>query len=52
MINTNQNSMRYAVTKNFTSGLLKGLTITEETSVRFVVGFSTKEYTITSVVVL
>jgi hypothetical protein len=49
MTNTNR---KYEVTKTFTSGLLKGLTYTEVTSVNFVVGFSTKEYTITSVVVL
>lgn len=31
-------SMKYQVTKLFTSGILKGLTYTEETSVKFEVG--------------
>jgi len=42
----------YKITKTFYAGLLKGLTITERTSAHFVVGFSTKDYTITAVVVL
>jgi hypothetical protein len=38
MMNTNT-TRKYEVTKTFTSGLLKGLTITEVTSVKFEVGF-------------
>jgi len=52
MMNTTQTAKQYEVTKTFTDGLLKGLTINERTSVCFEVGFSTKEYTITNVVVL
>lgn len=35
----NNKQIRYAVTKTFTSGLLKGLTIVENTTMRFAVGF-------------
>jgi hypothetical protein len=43
MVNNNQNPKRYEVTKTFTSGLLAGLTITETTTVKFVVGFECKK---------
>jgi hypothetical protein len=48
MMNTNT-TRKYEVTKTFTSGLLKGLTITENTSVKFSEGFKTKEYRVVSV---
>ena len=48
MMNTNT-TRKYEVTKTFTSGLLKGLTITEKTSVKFSEGFKTKEYRVVSV---
>jgi|HubBroStandDraft_1064217.scaffolds.fasta_scaffold656119_2 hypothetical protein len=51
MTNTNI-TRKYEITKTFTTGFLKGITVIETTSVRFKVGFSTKEYTITAVVVL
>ena len=36
------NTANYSITKRFTSGLLEGITITETSSVQFIVG---KEYT-------
>jgi hypothetical protein len=42
-IETKRNSkMRYEVTKNFTAGLLKGLSVTEMTNVPFKVGVEYK----------
>lgn len=35
----NNTQTRYAVTKTFVGGLLKGITIVEETTVKFAVGF-------------
>ena len=48
MMNTNT-TRKYEVVKTFTSGLLKGLTITEQTTVKFTVGCKTKEYRVVSV---
>ena len=43
---------KYEVVKTFTSGLLKGLTITEQTTVKFTVGLKTKEYRVVAVMVV
>jgi hypothetical protein len=32
----------YTITKSFTSGLLKGITVTEQTSIRFEIGAAYK----------
>ena len=48
MMNTNT-TRKYEVVKTFTSGLLKGLTITEQTTVKFAVGLKTKEYRVVAV---
>ena len=51
MMNTNT-TRKYEVVKTFTSGLLKGLTITEQTTVKFTVGLKTKEYRVVAVMVV